>query len=97
VIVFFLLVVVLLVGLTAALVTGKLGGVMAEPTSTSGFEGLPEGPVATEAIAGLRFDQAFRGYRMDQVDAVLDRLAAELRARDEELAALRGQGHVEGR
>jgi len=90
VIVFFLLAVVLLVALTAAFVTGRLGGAMAEPTSTAGFEGLPPGAVGTEQVAGLRFDQALRGYRMDQVDAVLERLAAELHARDEELAALRG-------
>lgn len=87
-ILFFLLAVVLLVGLTVALVTGRIGGAMADPVSTQGFEGLPAGRVAPEAVAGLRFDQALRGYRMDQVDAVLDRLAAELRERDERLAAL---------
>ena len=88
-IVFFVLVVVLLIGLTAALVTGRIGGVMAEPVSTSPFEGLGPGRVAPADVETLRFDIGLRGYRMDQVDAVLDRLTEELRARDEELAALR--------
>ena len=88
-IVFFLLVVVLLIGLTAALVTGRIGGVMAEPVSTSPFEGFGDGRVAPGEVESLRFDVGLRGYRMDQVDAVLDRLTEELRARDEELAALR--------
>ena len=88
-IVFFVLVVVLLIGLTAALVTGRIGGVMAEPVSTSPFEGLGRGRVVPGDVESLRFDIGLRGYRMDQVDAVLDRLTEELRARDEELAALR--------
>ncbi|MGZ4600759.1 MAG: DivIVA domain-containing protein [Oryzihumus sp.] len=88
-IVFFLLVVVLLIGLTAAVVTGRIGGVMADPVSTSPFEGLVPGRLAAQDVTGLRFDLGLRGYRMDQVDAVLDRLADELAARDEELAALR--------
>lgn len=29
-------------------------------------------------LARVRFDTAFRGYRMDQVDAVLDRMQARL-------------------
>jgi DivIVA domain-containing protein len=33
-------------------------------------------------VRRLRFSTAFRGYRMDEVDALLDRLAAELDARD---------------
>ena len=88
-IVFFLLVVVLLIGLTAALVTGRIGGAMAEPVSTSPFEGLAPGRVGPEEVVALHFDVGLRGYRMEQVDAVLDRLTEELRARDEELAALR--------
>ena len=39
-------------------------------------------PLAAEDLAGLRFSVGFRGYRMDQVDAVLDRIEAELRARE---------------
>ena len=41
--------------------------------------------------AALRFGVALRGYAMDQVDAVLDRLAAELDARDARIAELEAQ------
>jgi DivIVA domain-containing protein len=92
VIVFLVLVLVVLVGLVVALVLGRLGGrgeALAAPTSTSPFEPLPEGLVDPDHVRDVRFDIGLRGYRMDQVDATLDRLVGELRSRDEELAALR--------
>ena len=90
-IVVLVLVVVLLIGATAAAVAGRIPGSMSEPTSSHAFEPLPEGRLQPDAVGDLLFDQALRGYRMDQVDAVIGRLTAELRARDEELAAARGQ------
>ncbi|MGB7425886.1 MAG: DivIVA domain-containing protein [Ornithinimicrobium sp.] len=42
-------------------------------------------------LDGVRLDLAFRGYRMDQVDAVLDRLRQELVSRDQEIDRLRAQ------
>ena len=39
-------------------------------------------------INRLRFPVAFRGYRMDEVDRVLDRLAGELAERDRQIDAL---------
>ena len=47
---------------------------------------LPEGPLAPEDVEAVRFSLAPRGYRMDEVDAVLARLAAELADRDRRLA-----------
>ena len=78
-IVFFLLIVVLLIGLTAAAVVGKIGGFMAEPTSTHAFSGVPTGSLSADDVKGLHFDQALRGYRMDQVDETIDALAERLR------------------
>ena len=78
-IVFFLLIVVLLIGLTAAAVMGKIGGFMAEPTSTHAFSGVPTGSLSADDVKGLHFDQALRGYRMDQVDEAIDALAERLR------------------
>jgi DivIVA domain-containing protein len=49
---------------------------------------LPEGPVDRAAVDGLRFTLAVRGYRMDEVDAALDRLVGELEARDRRIAEL---------
>ena len=68
---FLVLIVVLLIGLTTAAVMGKIGGFMADPASSQSFAGLPAGPLSAGAIAQLHFDQALRGYRMEQVDEVI--------------------------
>ena len=39
-----------------------------------------EGPLRAEDLRRVRFSLAFRGYRMSEVDALLDRLAGELEA-----------------
>lgn len=88
-IVIFVLVLVLLVGLTAAAVMGRIGGSMAEATSSRAFVGLPRSPSADD-VAELHLDQALRGYRMDQVDEVIDALSARLRELESEVASLRG-------
>jgi DivIVA domain-containing protein len=52
-------------------------------------EPLPaERPVARADVDGLRLPLAARGYRMRQVDDVLDRLGAELAERDARIAEL---------
>ena len=48
----------------------------------------PDRPVGHADVAGLRLAVAPRGYRMDQVDDVLDRLGAELSERDARIAEL---------
>ena len=81
--VFLIVVAVLLVGGFAALVTGRVGyDPMAPATSSQADPALSEGFPASE-VSTVRFDTALRGYRMDQVDAVLDQLQeriAELEA-----------------
>jgi DivIVA domain-containing protein len=53
---------------------------------------LPEdAPVLPRDINEVRFGLALRGYRMDEVDDVLDRLAAEIGARDALIAELQSQ------
>jgi DivIVA domain-containing protein len=72
--VLFVVVLVLVVGGFAALVTARVGyDPLSEPTMTQSDPGLEE-DFAARDIASVRFDTALRGYRMDQVDAVLDRL-----------------------
>jgi DivIVA domain-containing protein len=39
-----------------------------------------DGPLTAQDLRRVRFSTAFRGYRMSEVDALLDRLAAELDA-----------------
>lgn len=64
---------------------------VAVPVSTQSARPLPQGPVGADAVHGLRFDQAVRGYRMAQVDVALGRLADELADRDAEITRLRGE------
>ena len=40
---------------------------------------LSAGQITPEHLEEIRFDSALRGYRMDQVDALLDRLTQQLR------------------
>lgn len=47
-----------------------------------------EEPVSEAAVASVRFDTGMRGYRTDQVDAALNRLAWEIGRKDEQLAVL---------
>ena len=56
---------------------------------TQSARGLPSGPVGPDAVRAVRFDQALRGYRMEQVDEVLARLSDELHDRDAEITRLR--------
>lgn len=53
---------------------------------------LPESrPVVADDLRLLRLPVVLRGYRMHEVDWVLDRLAAELELRDTEIARLRAE------
>jgi DivIVA domain-containing protein len=48
-------------------------------------------PVAADDIRALRMSVAFRGYRMTEVDWLLDQFAQTLDERDAEIAALRAR------
>lgn len=67
-----------------------VGGMLVVPPD-DGDDGLPPGRLTPAAVDEARFGLAFRGYRMDDVDRVLDRLRDELSARDAEIAVLRGE------
>jgi DivIVA domain-containing protein len=90
------LVYVLVVGVVAAVIyvaTALLAGRGEE------LEPMPPGATPTRLpardltgadVRGLRFQQAFRGYRMSEVDWALDRLAAEVDALRARLAVHEG-------
>jgi len=50
----------------------------------------PERALDASDVASLRLPMAIRGYRMAEVDEVLDRLAAELALRDARIRELEG-------
>jgi DivIVA domain-containing protein len=91
VIVFLLFVVLLLIGFTTAAVMGKISGFMADAATSRSFDGIPRGSFSTDDLVHLHFDQALRGYRMDQVDEVIDALCERVRALESEVAARKPQ------
>ena len=90
-ILFQVLIVILLIGLTTAAVLGKISGFMADPTSSQSFGGAPAAPWSADEIAHLHFDQALRGYRMDQVDAVIDAMTVRVHDLESEVGSQRAQ------
>jgi DivIVA domain-containing protein len=50
---------------------------------------LPDGRFGSDAVRALRLSVVLRGYRMDEVDWVLEALAGQLDERDREIARLR--------
>ncbi|MFV0464276.1 MAG: DivIVA domain-containing protein [Nostocoides sp.] len=82
-----------LIAVFAALITGRLRyDPMSTPVHTAPDTGLPNDVPLSEPLAArldeVRFDTALRGYRMDQVDAVLNQLQDRLAM----LEALRSPG-----
>ena len=74
---FFAILVVLVMGGIAALAAGR-GEPMAEVYDDRPDALVPaEGRLSADDLRRVRFSLAFRGYRMSEVDALLDRLARE--------------------
>jgi DivIVA domain-containing protein len=77
---FFAILVVLALGGVAMLAAGR-GAPMADVYDDRPDVSVPStGPLAAEDLRRVRFSLAFRGYRMSEVDALLDRLAQEREA-----------------
>ncbi len=71
-----------------ALVAAGRGDVLAEASPDLHPVTLPEGRVTADDLEAVRFPVVFRGYRMVDVDRVLDRLTAELAERDSRIREL---------
>lgn len=75
---FFAFLIVAVMGAVVVVASGR-GGSMAET-----YDDRPDsrvqadGPLTATDLRSVRFSTAFRGYRMSEVDSLLDRLAAEL-------------------
>lgn len=81
-----LLGVIILLGIGFAVVSGLP---VADAAADEPPAPLPAGPVTPTLLEQARFPLAFRGYRMAEVDEVLERVAEALAERDAELAGLR--------
>lgn len=62
---------------------------MDAPVSSLPARLLPDGEIAAADVERVRLSPALRGYRMEEVDTVLDRVVAEISRRDEVIAHLR--------
>jgi DivIVA domain-containing protein len=87
--VLFTLLAIGVLGLVVAVALGRIGGGLAAPASSLPPTGVPAGELTREGLDAVRFAPALRGYRMDQVDDVIDRLCGELDRRDAEIERLR--------
>jgi len=79
---FFAILIVLVMGVIAVVASGK-GGTMAQT-----YDDRPDariqadGPLSATDIRRVKLSTGWRGYRMSEVDALLDRVALELETRD---------------
>ena len=89
-----LFVAVVVAVVTAAAVLGRVDGSLADATTTMSHVPLPDDQLTPDDIDALRFDTAMRGYRMSQVDAVIDRLRREIGDLDDELSRARQAGRA---
>ena len=79
----FAILVVLAMGAIAVLAAGRGTG-LAEVYDDRPDATVPgTGPLSGDDLRRVRFSLAFRGYRMSEVDALLDRLAREREAESE--------------
>lgn len=74
----FAILVGLVLGVVATVAAGRVGHLPALERRTSV---VPDGGLDAEALRSVRFSLAFRGYRMEEVDALLDAVAADWESR----------------
>lgn len=80
----------MLLFLVGAAATGRLGGLV-EAHPDRADVSLPPGRLTPDDANAATFTLAFRGYRMEEVDAAVDRFVGELAERDAELASKEDQ------
>ncbi len=85
---FIAVVAVAALGIAAVAAAGGVGEMSSDPVEDVYRQQLPEHPLSAEDIRAARFGVTLRGYAMDQVDDLLERLAREVAERDARLAAL---------
>jgi DivIVA domain-containing protein len=81
---FFAVLIVLALGAIAVIASGR--GTPMSPAYDDAPDALvpADGPISADDLRRIRFPVAFRGYRMAEVDALLERLAEEREAAADE-------------
>ena len=79
---FFAFVIVAILGVVAVVASGQWGTLGDVYDDRPDSRVQAEGPLTAYDLATVRFTTAFRGYRMSEVDALLDRLTVELEKRE---------------
>ena len=74
---FFAVVIVVVMGGIAFVASGRGGALQPTYDDRPDARVPVDGPLTGQDLRRVRFSTAFRGYRMAEVDALLDRLAAE--------------------
>lgn len=69
--------VIVIIGLAVMAASGRFGEVPAVVDDRPAPD-LPDGDLGPEDVRGARFAVVLRGYSMSQVDAMLERLAAQM-------------------
>jgi DivIVA domain-containing protein len=72
---------VVVVAVVAVVATGRGGALDEAYDDRRDVRVQADGPLTAEDLAEVRFTTAFRGYRTSEVDALLDRLMVEMKAR----------------
>ena len=72
------LVIVVVVGAIAVVAAGAGGSMVPEYDDRPDAVVPADGPLSASDLRQIRFSTAVRGYRASEVDALLDRLAAQL-------------------
>jgi DivIVA domain-containing protein len=85
---FIAMIAVAALGVAAIAAAGGLGEMSKNPVHDTYRQDLPETALTPGDIGQLKFGIALRGYAMNQVDDVLDRLAREIAERDARIAEL---------
>ena len=81
---FFALLILGVLAAVAVVASGRGGGLAEVYDDRPDSRVQADGPLRATDLREVRFTSAFRGYRMSEVDALLDRLAEELASRDEQ-------------
>ena len=91
----------LLIVVAAVVVAGIVFGIVAfalgrepglsEPEPDSSSSPLPDHPLSADDVDQAKFDVVLRGYRMDQVGALIDRVVGDMRQQQDYIDSLEGE------